>query len=131
VSYRWVEHTAELELELEGDDEAEVFSEALRAAGELISDGPAGEQVMRSVELEAADRAALLVAWLDELVYLAETEDLVPAGLRRIELGEQSLKAEVDFVRCSPRHLIKGATYHRLVFERHPPGYRATVVLDV
>lgn len=83
------------------------------------------------MRVEGRDRGALLVAWLDELVYLAETEDLVPDELGELELTDAGLRAEVGFRRAAPRHLVKGATYHRLAFDPTPSGMRATVVLDV
>ena len=86
---------------------------------------------MRRLELTAPDQAALLVAFLDELVYAAETADLAPARVVTIELGQGRLAGQIAFTRARPRHLIKGATYHRLAFEPTPQGYRATVVLDV
>jgi SHS2 domain-containing protein len=131
MSYRWVEHTAEVEMEIEAGTEEAVFADALRALAELLADDVGAEQVLREVAVEGHERAALLVAWLDELVYLAETEDLVPEDSRRIELSDRGLVATVRCHRGSPRHLIKGATYHRLGFERAGQGFRATVVLDV
>src|SRR5512139_283001 len=78
--YRWVDHTAELELRVDADSEAGVFRAALDALGELLGDDEDGdhEPVSREVAVEAPDRPALLAAWLEELVYLAESEGLVP-----------------------------------------------------
>jgi SHS2 domain-containing protein len=131
VSYRWVEHTAEVQMEIEAATEEAVFTDALHALGELVADDAGGEQVRREVVVGGRERAALLVGWLDELVFLAETEDLVPEHAERIELSDHRLAATVRCHRGSPRHLVKGATYHRLVFERSGCGFRATVVLDV
>lgn len=131
MSYRWVEHTAEVEVQIEAGTEEAVFADALHALTELLADDIGGEQVLREVAVDGQERTALLVAWLDELVYLAETEDLVPEDTRRIELSDRGLAATVRCHRGSPRHLIKGATYHRLSFERSGQGFRATVVLDV
>lgn len=131
MSYRWVEHTAEVKLHIEAASEDAVFTDALAALGELIGDGPAEVSVSREVSLAAPDRAALLAAWLDELVYLAETEDLVPDGVERLQLAGDTLAASVRAHRGQPRHFVKGATYHELAFERAGAGFRATVVFDV
>jgi SHS2 domain-containing protein len=131
VSYRWAPHTAEVQLEIEAGSEEAVFVEALHALGELLADGAEGEAVRRAVALEGDERAALLVRWLDELVYLAESEDLVPEEVERIALSDRGLVASVRCRRGRPRHLVKGATYHRLAFERSDGGLHATVVLDV
>jgi SHS2 domain-containing protein len=131
MSYRWVDHTAELEMHLTAPTEAKVFEEALRAFGELVGGGPAGERVDFDVELESPDRATLLVWWLDELVFRAETEDLVPAGVVRLELEGDRLAATVQARRGEPRHLVKGVTYSGLAFGAGNHGYHARVVLDV
>ena len=103
----------------------------MHALAELVADGATGGQVWREVTVEGRERATLLVGWLDELVFLAETEDLVPENVVRVELSDGGLVATVRCHRGRPRHLIKGATYHRLAFERHGAGFRARVVLDV
>jgi SHS2 domain-containing protein len=131
VSYRWVPHTAEVQLEIEAGSEEAVFVEALHALGELLADGAQREVIRHEVALVGSERAALLAGWLDELVYLAETEDLVPEDVERIELMQNGLVASVRCRRGRPRHLVKGATYHRLAFERSDGGLHATVVLDV
>jgi len=131
VSYRWVEHTAELELEIEAQREDAVFVDAVRALGELLADESRGDRVSREVTVESPERAVMLLRLLDELVYLVETEDLVPEDVERIELSNRRLVATVCCYHGSPRHLVKGTTYHRLVFQRADHRFRATVVLDV
>lgn len=131
MSYRWIEHTAEVEMEIEAATEEAVFIEALQALRELLADGAGGEEVRSEVAVDGDEPAVLLAGWLDELVYLAETEDLVPVEVNRFELFPNGLLASVRFRRGRPRHLVKGATYHRLAFERSDRGFHATVVLDV
>jgi SHS2 domain-containing protein len=131
VSYRWVEHTGELELEIVAPTEAAVFADALVAFAELVSDGEPGDRVSVELQLAGRDRARLLADWLDELVFHAETERLVPAAVERIELGDDELSATIRGVRGNPRPLVKGVTHHRLAFVPAERGFRATVVLDV
>ena len=131
MAYRWVEHTAELELEIDARDREGVFADALRAMAELLADEGYGDYVSREVSVEGGEPGALLVGWLDELVYLAETEDLIPDELEGIELSDGRLTASVRCHVGRPRHLVKAATYHRLVFKQSDGRLRATVVLDV
>jgi SHS2 domain-containing protein len=131
MGYRWVDHTAELELRLDGPTEASVFEEALAALAEVLHDGTAPEAVVVDVAVRAPDRATLLAGWLDELTFRAETEDLVPERVERVELAGDGLHARVRAHRGRPRHVVKGVTYHRLSFEHQDDRYRATVVLDV
>ncbi|HUO71042.1 MAG TPA: archease [Solirubrobacteraceae bacterium] len=131
MSYHWLEHTAELALEVEAATEQEVFVDALRALAELQGNDVGGAPVGREILLSATDRAALLARWLEELLYLGEIEDLVAIGVDAFDLHDMQLRASVQCRRGNPRHLVKGVTYHRLTFEPSDHGVRATVVLDV
>jgi len=131
MGYRWIEHTAELELQLDCTTEAGVFEDALLAFAELLDDTGDPEQVVFDVAVSAPDRAALLAAWLDELVFKAETADLVPDALIELQLHEGGLRARVHGHRGQPRHIVKGVAYHRLRFECGDGGCHATLVLDV
>ena len=129
--FRWVEHTAELELEIEAPSQEEVFGEALAAFAELAGDG-SGPRMTRELEVEADEPALLLAEWLNELVYLADAEQFVPKRIAALELGEDRLRATVEGHRGDPRPLVKAVTLHRLEFQRDDTvGWRARVVLDV
>lgn len=127
--YRFTEHTAELELELEADSPEGVFEEARRAFVELAGTG-IGETVERQVSIEATDLPALLAAWLDELVFLADTEGVVAESAQLLLEGSR-LTGCVQGRRGEPRPLVKGVTLHRLRFRRESDGWRGRIVLDV
>jgi SHS2 domain-containing protein len=129
--YRWVEHTAELELHIDAPTEGRVFVEALRAFAELVDEGPAGDVLVCAVALAAPDRGVLLVRWLEELVFRAETEGLVPEAVEDLELTADGLVATLRGRRGDPRHLVKGVSLHGLVFRPAGEGFEASVVLDV
>jgi SHS2 domain-containing protein len=129
--HRWVEHTAELELELQAPTEEALFADALAAFAELVGRDGSGDPVAHEVRASAADRAALLVEWLGELVFLAETEDFVPERVAMLELRNGELQATVEGRRGQPAHLVKSVTYHGLELGRDQTGWRARVVLDV
>ena len=134
--YRWIDHTAELELEVRAASEEKVLAEALAALAEILAGGEgAGERhgpgTSRRVVIEARTRAVLFAEWLAELAFLAETEGLVPERIAELALGAERLEATVEGRLAEPRHLVKAVTYHRLEFEPNGDGWRATAVLDV
>jgi SHS2 domain-containing protein len=132
VPYRWVEHTSEVELALEGECEGDVFADALSALAELLSvQGDARAPEERIVAASAPDRATLLAAWLEELVFLAESEGFVATELRDLELESDSLEGRVGGRRADPPPLVKAVTLHRLLFESRGRGYVARVIFDV
>lgn len=129
--YSWVDHTGELELAVEAGSEREVFAEAASALGELIGEDGGGEPARHVIAVAAGDRAALLVEWMSELVFLAEVEAFVPERVVAIELERESVRAIVAGRRGVPRQLVKAVTYHGLSFVREGDVWRAAVVLDV
>jgi SHS2 domain-containing protein len=129
--HRWIEHTSELELALEGSEEREIFAAALAALNELLDDRSRGRPERHEVVLRSPERATLLADWLDELVFLAETEGFVPERASVLELAPGGLRATVEGHRGRPPHLVKAVTYHGLEFAAEEERVRARVVLDV
>ena len=127
--YRFAEHTSELELELESDTVEGIFQEATRAFGELVGVGT-GEVVERPVSLRASDPGALLAAWLDELVFLADSEGVV-AEAATVHVDRTALSGTLRGRRGTPRPIVKGATLHRLRLRPENGGWNGRVVLDV
>ena len=134
--YRWIDHTAELELEVHAASEVDVLGEALAAMGELLGEDEGegeghGPAVPRRVVIHAGSRPVLFADWLAELAFLAETEGLVPERIAELKLDPERLEATVEGGLAEPRHLVKAVTYHRLEFGPNGDRWRATAVLDV
>jgi SHS2 domain-containing protein len=127
--YRFVEHTAELEVELEADSPEGVLEEARRAFAELAGTGD-GELLERRVSLQTADLSALLAAWLEELVFLADAEGLV-AEAADLVLEDTTLTGVVRGRHGLPRPLVKAVTLHRLRFRQEGASWHGRAVLDV
>jgi SHS2 domain-containing protein len=135
--FRWVDHTAELELEIEAPTREAVFADALAALRELLAGEEPDTQaapdpvLQRRVSVEAEDRPALLAAWMEELVFLTENQGFEPLAIASLQLRPSSVDATVTGRLGQPPPVVKAVTYHRLSFASAGDGYRATVVLDV
>ena len=129
--YSWIDHTAELELHIEADSAEAVFRDAFAALVELLDDEQTGPPARHDVALEERDLAALLVQWLEELVFLAESDGFVAESVKALTFCEGGLQATVEGRRGSVRHLVKAVTYHGLSLERTNSTWHARVVLDV
>jgi SHS2 domain-containing protein len=130
--HTFVEHTGELAIEILAPTQAGVFEQALVAFAEIVAASPAdGETESYPLELAAAEPSLLLVAWLEELVFLAEVEQLVPERVEGLELDGTRLRATVVGRRGHPRHLVKAVTLHDLELADEGGSWRARLVLDV
>lgn len=133
-SHALLEHTGETRLLVRGPTAAAVFEEAARGLGALERAGAeaTGRRLEGSARLAAPDQAALLVDWLNELLYWSETRRAVPDAATVRLLGASALEASWSGPElAAPPALVKAATHHRLRFEPSPAGWEAEVVLDV
>ena len=99
----------------------------------LVADLPSvALTVERSIEVKGVDAEALLVNWLNELIYHTDMDGEV-FGEFRIESFEQThLRATVRAGRgIELKKQIKAATFHNLQIIPTDNGYEATVVFDV
>jgi SHS2 domain-containing protein len=129
--YEWRSHTAEIELAIEAESEERVFEEALAAFAELVTLDSAGDELRHEVSIVADDRGSLLVAWLEELIFLADTESFVPERAERLRLSATTLAATLVGRRARVEPLVKAATYHGLHFACEHGMWHARIVLDV
>jgi SHS2 domain-containing protein len=132
--HRWVDHTSEVQLQVGAESLGGLAAEAGRALGKLLLRGAADEPAgpARELEVSSADREALLVDWLNELLFVAETELWVPIELDVQEISATHLRATARgvAVKESPSN-VKAATFHGLRVEEREGGLQAEVIFDV
>ena len=133
--FELLEHTADIGLHLTGDTPAEVLEAAAEGLAHLEEAWFPGEGTDRHVRLSAADLPAVLVSWLDELLYLRDAEDAVFGAFSIEEVTGSDVRARVRVAPRGDRILdsigVKAATYHGLRFEPVNGGWVADVYLDV
>lgn len=132
--HRLVEHTGELELRLEAPDLSSLFEEAARALADVMAEDAAGPPTAppERIALTAADREALLVEWINELVYRADVHKRIYPDVHVERAEDGRLEATMHGREpSSPKTAVKAATWHRLRVNDTPSGVEATVILDV
>ena len=133
-THAWHDHTSEVELALRAESFPGLLEEAGLALRELLSSAvpSAPAEAVRRVEVTAVDRDALLVDWLNELLYLAETASAVPVAVTVTETSATHCTAEVAWapVAVAPS-LVKAATLHGLAVREEDGGWAAEVIFDV
>ena len=132
--HRFLDHTSEITLQVGAADWPGLLAQAGRGLAELLLRGTpaAAEGDWRPLEVSSHDREALLVDWLNEILYLAETGLWVAVDFAVDDCSETHLKARARGVTVdeSPS-LVKAATFHDLHVRDLPEGLEAEVILDV
>ena len=133
-SFAFLPHVGEVTLQLRGATVTEILEQAALGLAQLSLSGHAtsGHELTHEIRLDAPDREALLVDWLNELLFLAERHRWLPSRIEIHEATDTHLRATVHgpVLRQAPS-LVKAATWHGLRFDLHDGGYQAEVLLDV
>jgi SHS2 domain-containing protein len=131
-----IDHTADVGIAAYGEDLKEAFTNAAYALFSMMLDlEGVGDVLCRQVEVTADDRSDLLVAWLNELIYVFEVDNMLFKRFDISELNETRLRARCYGERIDPeRHKIKvgfkAATYHMLKIDEGD-GFRVQVLFDI
>jgi len=131
--FKEVEHTADRALRISGRDLAELFTNAALGMNSLMLAAAARRpSIAKHIELEAIDAESLLVAWLSELAFWAETESLLFTRFEFLRISATRLSAVVrgDRVGAFEKH-VKAVTFHNLDIRAEAGGLTTTVVFDV
>lgn len=132
-NFEEIEHTADWAYRVRGSNLTELFMQAAKGLYFLVGmQLTPGTRTTRSIEVQAIDRESLLVAWLNELLYFHESENLGFDQLEIQHLDDNNLTATVT---GAPTQQwvkdIKAVTYHNLAILETPSELEVTLVLDV
>jgi SHS2 domain-containing protein len=133
-SVEFVEHPGEVRLRLQAATLGELAVVAGRALAELELGRAPGSAAgpWREVTVAGRDRDALLVHWLNELIFLAETERWVGVEFTVSRATETELRMRVRGMAVDEAPArVKAATFHGLRVVAVSDGVEADIVLDV
>jgi len=131
------DHTADVGIVGRGATLGEAFANAAKAMFSLMVDLDRIEpREERRIEVEADDREGLLVAWLAELLYVSEVDNLVFNRFDVDEISDTRVVAHahgepLDLDRHNPKLMIKAVTRHMLEVASVAGGYQVRVILDI
>ena len=132
TGYRELEHTADWEIEVWAPDLPALLNQAAYAmyalTGTKLKDSP---RITREIAVQAEDAESLLVGFLSELLYHAET-DSIGFDEFELDLENHALRGRLGGAPVeSQTKEIKAVTYHNLEIRRTERGLEANIVFDV
>ena len=135
--YRLLEHTADMGIEARAANCPEVLVAMAEGLTTMIfGDSPASASQTFHLLVDDEDPVELLVAWLNEILYWCEHNDLVPASFRIDALEKGDLRATLSGEPFNPqRHhverQVKAITYHQACLKETQAGWYARVYVDL
>jgi len=134
IPYRVLDHDADILLEVYGASREELFNNAARALTSFIAD-PEGIVPSSVKEVVVTGNGELLVNFLNEIIYIWETQRFIPADVS-ITFNSQGLTATMrgetfDRARHIIKEELKAVTYHKFSIIEENGMFRATILIDV
>lgn len=140
-SFDLFDHTADAGVAARGRTAADAFVAAARGLVSLlfgeeerVEELPA-HGLQFPIRLRAPDMEGLLVAWLNEILYLVDSELVRPALFEIDALGPDQLRGMVYAAPLAEGHHpvreVKAATYHGLTIRRDENGWEVRVIFDL
>ena len=138
--FKFIEHTADIAVIVEGDSPEELFTASAEAFAESIAGKfIPSEPVTYDLILSAETNEELLVEFLNELNYLAEVKKLIYAEAQRVAISVKDnifeLTARIKLHKLEPGYVldneIKAITYHQMKIEFKDNIYSTRIVFDI
>ncbi|NLL61788.1 MAG: archease [Candidatus Atribacteria bacterium] len=140
--FKVIEHTADVGLNVYGKDKEELFINAARGMfyltiGSVIAIAPNEYKKYYNIESTGTDVEDLLVNWLEDLLFVHNTEFIIFTDFLISAMTEEMIKAKAGAIKLkgSPYQVtteIKAVTYHNLRVSQEQSGrWEGTVVFDI
>ena len=134
-SYRYINHTADLGIEVTGKNFKEILTNISKAIFETQISGEVEARTKVNFRLKSESRQDLFIDWCRELLYYFAVKAFIPK-IYKISLKGKSLSAELMGDTFNPdkskiKLEIKNVTYHNFKLKKTSKGYKSTVIFDV
>jgi SHS2 domain-containing protein len=135
--FEFIEHTADIGVRAYGADMQQVFNHAARGLFSIITElNTVDAKEQGQIRVTAPDGEALLVNWLNELIYLFEAKGILFSRFNITAISDTELHAvvygeKINLARHKLKTQVKAATYHMLKIEETKDGWKAQVIFDI
>ncbi|MDP2909196.1 MAG: archease [Nanoarchaeota archaeon] len=140
MRYRFLKHTADAKFQAFGKNLEEAFSNAAIAMFQVIvKTEKIDKKITKKIGVKAKDKESLLYKWLEELLFLLDTEFFMLNSVKKIRIKKEKetyfLKAEISgdkFKEKYERHgAVKAVTYNEMYIKEQKGKATVQVVLDI
>ncbi len=139
-NYELLEHTADIGIKIKGRDLKGLFKNTALSMFDIIAEQktrtknlkPRTQEII--VKQKADDLEELFVNWLNELLSLSATKELIFSDFKIKKLDKKNIEAIAqgeDIKNYKVNTEIKAATYHQLQIKDTGSGWQAEVIFDV
>jgi len=134
--FEFLEHTADVKFRAFGKSLEKVFENSALAMIKTMTENKIKKRIKKEIRVKGKDFENLLYNFLEEILFIMDTESFVLASIRKIKIDKKNfeLKAEIlgDASSRYEFHLdVKAITYNEMFVHEEKKNWITQVVLDV
>jgi len=135
--FRFIDHTADIGVVIFGESLPELFQHAAQSFFSVVTEPKTIHEVeTHSFSLDAPGLEELLVSWLNEFLYLFETQGLLFSRFEIKNLNQEHLEAiawgEKYTAEKHPiKRIIKAVTFHQLTIQKQRGRWKTQIIFDL
>lgn len=135
MKFKFLEHTADMKFQAFGKSLEEAFSNSAYALSEIITKDKIKSKIKKIIKVNGKDNQSLLYNFLEEFLFLIDTENLILSRIIRIKINKKyDLIAEAYFDNIHNYKTItdiKAITYNDMQIKQENKKFVIQAVVDV
>lgn len=132
--YKFLEHTADAKFQAYGKTLEESFANAALAMFAVMTDGKKIKpKIKKKISVKGIDQKQLLYNFLEEFLFLLDTESLLLGKIDKIKIKENKLDAVAFFDKADNYEThgdVKAVTYQEMEIKKEKDKFTVQVVVD-
>ena len=132
--FKFLEHTADVKFQAFGSSVEEAFKNSALAMSKTILNKELKGDIIKKIKVKGKDNERLLYNFLEELLFLFDSENFLITDIKDIKIEGENLKAEVIGVNAENYEMennVKSVTYNEMFVKKEKYKWVVQVVLDV
>ena len=137
TKFEFIDHSGDLGILVFGRSRPELFQHAAEAFFQILTEPKkVRKKLTKKISLQVNGDEELLVSWLNEFIYLFDTQGLLFSHFQILALDDRSMEAVArgepyEEGRHPIKRTIKGTTYHQLRIHEEGGIWKAQVIFDL
>jgi SHS2 domain-containing protein len=135
MKYKFIDHTADIKFQAQGKSLEEAFRNAALAMQEVMTRSTKIKPIIKKkISVSGKDKESLLYNFLEEFLFLLDSEGFILSKVDKIKIQDDTLEAEVSGDQVSKYKIsndVKAVTYNSMFVREDKGKFIAQVVLDV
>ena len=134
--FKFLKHTADAKVQAFGKNLEEAFENVAIAMFSLMAEPEKIEaKIEKKISVEGKDRKSLLYNWLEELLFLLDSEGFLLSKIKNIKISDNKLEAVVAGDVVSEKYKthgeVKAVTYNEMEIKEEKDKVTVQVVFDL